>query len=285
MLTGTKNMTTVSCALGQISHNFNRRTQFAIGGCLGSIHSANVSGEYRVTNTTSVRCRLNRNYQQPGKPFNELSVILREQVTEDFAMEMDFTRSHYDELKLTASKNLSILHNEDSSTVVEAETKIRKSVVNGTLRLKNHIGDYYATQLELSLGVSGLVPMFTISSEIYYNLFQLERLFRNIKSDSLEKTNSRIKNINMIFGISYGFDGLSFTFGFDLAGITIKLPILIMRDFPDPEDVEAEDTYLEGGLFGGIVLALFLGSTYLFNKLIQKRKKRKQRELDEGFHQ
>lgn len=126
------------------------------------------------------------------------------------------------------------------------------------------------------MGTSGVVPMFTISSDLYYNLYQLERLFKNVESDKLEESNSRFKNVNAIFGISYGFDGFTLNIGVNLAGITIKLPILFSQDFPDVEESTSSD-YLHHGAWIGVVLGYFLGTTYLFKKLVKRRKDAKKK--------
>ena len=281
MICATRNMTSISCGLGQFSYNINRRTQFAIGGSIGSLHSIYGAAEYRLTNTTSVKYRLNRVRRDPDTVFFENSIILREQLTEDFAFEGGFTRGEWDELKLTASKTMNILSGNDRSSSFEVESKIKKAIAEGTVRIKNEIGDYYSTQLEVSLGTSGIVPMFTISSDIYYNLWQIERLFKNVNDDSLEQSNSRMRNINAIFGISYGFDGIVFNFGFNLAGITVKFPILFTNEFPDTEKERTKSDLITSWVLSGIVVGFFLGTTYFFHKLIKKRREQKKKEEEE----
>lgn len=151
------------------------------------MHSVYGSAEYKLTNTTSCKYRLNRVRKDPDSLFYEHSVIVREQLTEDFALEADFTRGEQDVLKLSATKSMNVLEGDDRNSSVELESKIKRAIVNSTFRLKNEIGDYYSTQLEVSVGTSGIVPMYTVSADIYYNLCQVERLFKNVKSESLEK--------------------------------------------------------------------------------------------------
>lgn len=130
--------------------------------------------------------------------------------------------------------------------------------MNGTLRLKNNIGDYFGTQIELNMGASGVVPMVTISSDISINMFQMQRLFKNLRSNDLEIKNSRIKNINLLFGLSYGFDGFGVNIGVELAGITMKFPILFADEMPDSEEHDIESTPYQF-LIGGLILAFFAG--------------------------
>lgn len=90
MFNTTKNMTSVTGALAQISHNLNRRVVGSVGFLVGSMHSVNVASEYRIRNSTSVKVRVNRVYQDPQKTHNEYSLTLREQLSEEFAMETTF---------------------------------------------------------------------------------------------------------------------------------------------------------------------------------------------------
>eukprot|EP00345_Euplotes_harpa_P011985 CAMPEP_0168347614 /NCGR_PEP_ID=MMETSP0213-20121227/19119_1 /TAXON_ID=151035 /ORGANISM="Euplotes harpa, Strain FSP1.4" /LENGTH=75 /DNA_ID=CAMNT_0008356785 /DNA_START=206 /DNA_END=430 /DNA_ORIENTATION=+ len=75
-----------------------------------------------------------------------------------------------------------------------------------------------------------------------------------------------MKNINAIFGISYGFDGITFNFGFNLAGITVKFPVLLSNSFPDADEEHSEEDKLEPVIYTGIVVGFFLATTYLFHR-------------------
>ena len=125
MIWATRNMTSISWGLGQFSYNINRRTQFAIGGSVGSLHSIYGATEYRLTNTTSVKYRLNRVRRDPETIFYENSFILREQLTEDFAFEGWFTRGEHDELKVSATKTMNILSGNNRDSSFEIESKIK----------------------------------------------------------------------------------------------------------------------------------------------------------------
>ena len=127
--------------------------------------------------------------------------------------------------------------------------------------------------------------MFTISSDIYYNLCQIERLFKNVNDESLEQSNSRMKNINAIFGISYGFDGITFNFGFNLAGITVKFPVLFTNDFPDVEKENTKSDIISSWVLSGIVIGFFLGTTYLFHRLIKRKKNEKKQQNNQQNNQ
>lgn len=149
---------------------------------------------------------------------------------------------------------------------------MKKDVVEGTIRLRNHIGESYTTQLELVAGSTGTEPMFSLSSDLYFSLYKIGDLFKSSKSQKLEEKNSRLKNINMLFGLSYGTHGLTFNFGIDLAGLTIKLPLIFANNQPEGED---EESLATKGILGGIVLLLYFGSTFIFNKMITKPAEKK----------
>lgn len=117
-------MSSIACGLGQLSYNFNRRTQVSVGGTVGTIHAVNAGGEYRLTNTTTCKYKVNRVVPYPNEYFYEHTLGIREQLTEDFALEMEFTRAQNDELKLLATKNVNILGGEEKSTSLEAEVKV-----------------------------------------------------------------------------------------------------------------------------------------------------------------
>jgi hypothetical protein len=252
--------------------------KLTIGGMVGSMHAVNIAGEYRPTSTTSVKLKASKNFQNLSTPFNEYSLILREQISETFALEADLTTGKFDELKLGAKKSLNILSGDESTSSIEGEVRIRNDIVNSTFRLRNHIGDYYGTIFELNVGSDENTPMVTISSDVCFNLFQFEKLFRTIKANSLEDKNSKAKNVNLLFGISYGFDGFSVNFGVELAGITIKLPILFSSEMETGEgDVEITTS---SAVLVGAVVGLFMGSTYLLKSLVDRRKKtKKQRKF------
>lgn len=230
----------------------------SVGFLVGSMHSVNVASEYKIRNSTSVKVRVNRVYQDPEKPYTEYSLTLREQLSGEFAMETTFCRGIHDELKIAALSSLNVLESKSNTSSFEVEAKIRNAIVNGTMRLKNNIGDYFGTQIELNMGASGLVPMVTISSDISINMFQIQRFFKNLRSNDLEFKNSRIKNVNLLFGLSYGFDGFGVNIGIELAGITMRFPILFTDDMPDTEEHDVESIPYQF-VMGGLILAFFAG--------------------------
>jgi hypothetical protein len=96
----------------------------------GSSHSLNTSAEYKFTNTTSMKLRANRIFQSANPGYNEYSLILREQISENFWLEGNFTSGQHDELKLTAKKQVHLFEEDTTKTTIEAEAKIRKSIVS-----------------------------------------------------------------------------------------------------------------------------------------------------------
>jgi hypothetical protein len=143
--------------------------------------------------------------------------------------------------------------------------------------MRNYIGDYYSTLFEISAGTAQHIPIFSISSDISYNLFQIERIFRHFKTNALDERNSNIKNINLLFGLSYGFNGFSVNIGIELAGFTVKCPILFTSEFPEEEDMHIIDK--KSLICIGVVATLFLGATYLLRKMTNKKKKDKKKFL------
>eukprot|EP00343_Euplotes_focardii_P006017 CAMPEP_0205812990 /NCGR_PEP_ID=MMETSP0205-20121125/17623_1 /ASSEMBLY_ACC=CAM_ASM_000278 /TAXON_ID=36767 /ORGANISM="Euplotes focardii, Strain TN1" /LENGTH=216 /DNA_ID=CAMNT_0053094579 /DNA_START=385 /DNA_END=1031 /DNA_ORIENTATION=+ len=215
-----------------------------------------MAGEYRLRNSTSVKTRINRVFQNPEQPHNELSFSIREQLSEEFTMEMCFMTGLYDEFRITGLSNVNILGNSSDHSAIEVEAKIRHHIVNATLRLKNSVGEYFGTNLEVSAGAAATIPIVGIYSDISINMFQLQKIFRRFKNSNLEKKSSRTKNINLIFGLSYNSDGLGFHIGIDLLGLTLRLPIVLSKnnltaeDLDTPNDIDTTDLIL-----GGIIIA------------------------------
>ncbi|CAI2372318.1 unnamed protein product [Moneuplotes crassus] len=273
--TATKNMTSIFGGVSQLTHNYNRRLKYSIGGMFGSLHSVNTYAQYNLRNSTSVKCKINRVYQDPDDPHHEVSLTVREQLSEEFSMEMTFMRGLHDELRISALNTMNVLEDSSKQTIIEVETKIKKHITTGTLRVRNHISEYLGTNLELNVGSAGHYPTLGISSDICINMFIFQRLFKNMRSNRMQVQNSRMKNINFLFGFGYGSDGFSINIGVELAGITLKLPILFPRELGTTED--GEEVTLDDFYFGGFVIAYFAGFTYQFKKLVAQRKKLKQK--------
>ena len=168
MITGTKNMSSISCGLLQLNHNVTRRLQFTIGGAVGSLESINVGMQIKPKNTTSIRYRANYLMSSPNQRYLEHTFGIQEQLTEDFSMGIEFITSKHDELKLSAKHNLNFLNNENNKTCLEFESRVKNAILTGTLRLKNQISESYATQLEVTSGSSGAIPMLTLNAELVY---------------------------------------------------------------------------------------------------------------------
>lgn len=283
MITGTKNMTSIACGMAQVSHNFTRRLQGSIGLVVGSLESLNLGVQYKPTNTTSLKYKLNTILSNPERTLFEHTVTVREQLTEDFSMQIEFINGKHNELKLSAKQNLNILSTQDNSTSIEVEAKFKAAIANGTVRLRNQIGENYATQLEVNAGTSGSIPMLTFSADVLINLSQVESLFNKEGDVAVQNSSSMIKNINAIFGVGYGFDGLTFNVGFSLAGITVKLPILFSNDLPETE-LSQEERIADSILWGGVLL-FFFSTTYALKRLVQKRRERKEKQQEENEQQ
>ena len=149
---------------------------------MGSFHSVNNSVEYRLGNTTSAKLKLNKNFQDPEGDSIETSLTVREQLNEELALEMTATHGILNELRLAAISNINLLEkNSENPTTVEVEAKVREHLVNGTVKIKNNIGEFFGTSLEVNIGAAGDLPLMGISTDISFNLYYLLGMFRNFK--------------------------------------------------------------------------------------------------------